>query len=245
MFSSQHDSLLKDQLEGQQLQTHARPKPHLRLSGVDFSHLVTPALYLSGDSLDYFTLPDGRLLAYLVDVSGSGTAAALMCMLIKSMVRHSVAMSRPLTAAMVLADVNRLLLEAGAGKHATMVCAIIDPAGHKLQWAHAGHTPRPIFFTTSSQLLTANGTPVGLFAGVDYSNHELELPERFSFVVCSDGIFDCLPQGSFAEREAMLVALVDAASGDFEQLCSGLQLAGRSKMPDDISVLVISRDSNE
>ncbi len=245
MLSIQHETLLRDQIEGQQLQSHARPKPSLELAGVHFAHLVRPALYLSGDSLDYFTLPDGRVLAYLLDVSGSGTAAALLCMLIKSMVRHSVAMSQEPDAAGVLSDVNRLLLEAGVGKYATMVCVILDSRQQTLQWAHAGHAPRPIFYDGHSERLTANGKPVGLFAEVDYANQLIRLPDSFSFVLFSDGIFDCLPAGSFERREEFLAQQVALTAGNFERLSAALQLQQLTQMPDDISLLVISRDINE
>jgi len=246
MLSIQYEALLKDQIEGQQLQIHARPGPELTLAGVDFAHVVVPALYLSGDAVDYFMLPDGRVLAYLVDVSGSGTAAALLCMFIKSMVRHSVAMNRELTASAVLTDVNRMLLAAETGKYATMICVIVDPAADHLQWAHGGHTPRPFFYSGGScSRLMDSGKPVGLFAEVDYINHELALPDSFSFVLFSDGIFDCLPGEDFTSGEQLLAAQVAQADGNFGRLRDTLSLTQLQQMPDDISMLVISRKINE
>jgi len=246
MPALEHEALLKDQQEGQMLQIHARPKPHLNIAGIDFAHSVKPALYLSGDAVDYFSLPDGRILAYLLDVSGSGTAAALLCMFIKSMVRHSVAMSKDISAASVLEDVNRMLLAAEIDKHASMVCIIVEPEQNKLQWANAGHTPRPLMWTeNSTQLLQDGGQLVGLFAEATYQNQTVNLAECFSFVVVSDGVLDCLPEASFAEREAELTTLVEQARGQFKTLHTRLDLSRPQQMPDDISMLVVSRNLYE
>lgn len=242
MSSLEHKALLQDQQEGQMLQIHARPKPHLNIAGIDFAHSVKPALYLSGDAVDYFSLPDGRILAYLLDVSGSGTAAALLCMFIKSMVRHSVAMSKDISAASVLGDVNRLLLEAGIDKHATMVCMIVEPEHNKLQWANAGHTPRPFFWSeNAAQLQLGGGQIIGLFADANYQNQVINLPKSFSFVVVSDGVLDCLPEASFAKREQQLVELIEQEQGVFSALHARLDLSRQQQMPDDISMLVVSR----
>ncbi len=83
LLQKQHALLLEDQLAGRQLQQQIRPTTPWQAQGIDFAHCVIPALYLTGDSLDYFVLPDGRLLLYLADVSGHGTASALISMLLK------------------------------------------------------------------------------------------------------------------------------------------------------------------
>lgn len=115
--------LLEDQKVGRSLQEHIRPRTGSVLHGIHFEHSIVPALHLSGDALD-FALPDGRILAYLLDVSGHGTAAALLSMFIKSTVRYSLALQPAATAASVLADVNQALLDAGMRKYGTMVCMI-------------------------------------------------------------------------------------------------------------------------
>src|SRR5699024_742257 len=82
------DVLLEDQRAGRSLQEHIRPRSGSWLGGIRFDHSIMPALYMSGDAVDFFSLPDGRILAYLLDVSGHGTAAALLSMFIKSTVRY-------------------------------------------------------------------------------------------------------------------------------------------------------------
>lgn len=238
--------LMQDQREGRLLQEHIRPRSGQILHDMRFEHQISPALCLSGDAVDYFKLPDGRVLAYLLDVSGHGTAAALLSMFIKSMVRYSLAMRSDVTAAGVLSDVNEALLDAGLHKYATMLCVIFSPQQNELEWSHAGHTPRPVFWTErGARLLYGQSQPVGLFAGADYQNERLAMPERFALCMFSDGILDALPADDFAGREALLVQLVERCAGDFSRLASALIDRHPGSHPDDRSVFVISRPGHE
>lgn len=236
--------LLEDQKVGRSLQEHIRPRTGSVLHGIRFEHRIMPALYLSGDALDFFTLPDGRILAYLLDVSGHGTAAALLSMFIKSTVRYSVAMQPMASAASVLADVNQALLDADMRKYGTMACMIFSPEDNRLQWSHAGHTPRPVWcHGESAQLLPGQGQPVGLFADASYINQELELPAEFALCLFSDGILDALPGTDLTSRETALVALVKQQKGGFTGLCSSLMMAETHM--DDRAIFVISRMGHE
>ncbi|MFB1011476.1 MAG: PP2C family protein-serine/threonine phosphatase [Thiopseudomonas sp.] len=239
------DVLLEDQRAGRSLQEHVRPRSGTQLDGIRFDHRVVPALELSGDALDFFRLADGRILAYLLDVSGHGTAAALLSMFIKSTVRHSLVMHPAATAASVLADVNQALLDAGMRKYGTMICMLFSPADNLLQWSHAGHTPRPVLWSPGreAQLLEGQGQPVGLFADAGYVDQQVQLPRGFALCLCSDGILETLPGDDLASREAALVARVQAAGGRFSALEQALVVP--DAQPDDRSVFVISRSVDE
>lgn len=236
--------LLQDQQAGRSLQEHIRPPSGSVVHGLRFEHSIVPALYLSGDALDFFSLPDGRILAYLLDVSGHGTAAALLSMFIKSTVRYSLALEPASTPASVLAAVNQALLDADMRKYGTMLCMIFSPQDNRLEWSHAGHTPRPVLWDgTGARLLTGQGQPVGLFSGASYELEQLLLPDRFSLCMFSDGVLDALQGNDLSSREEALATLVCQQGGGFSGLCSQLLLPGPHG--DDRSVFVISRAEHE
>ncbi|MBS7325901.1 MAG: serine/threonine-protein phosphatase [Thiopseudomonas sp.] len=239
------DVLLEDQRAGRSLQEHVRPRSGTQLEGIRFEHRIVPALELSGDALDFFQLADGRILAYLLDVSGHGTAAALLSMFIKSTVRHSLVMHPAVTAASVLADVNQALLDAGMRKYGTMICLLFSPAASLLQWSYAGHTPRPVLWLPGQtpQLLEGQGQPVGVFADALYVNQQLQLPASFALCLCSDGILDALPGDDLVSREAALLEQVQTAGGRFSALAQALLVP--DAQPDDRSIFVISRSVDE
>lgn len=236
-------NLQLDLQAGRSLQERIRPDSGQILQDILFEHEIRPALHLSGDALDFFPLPDGRLLAYLLDVSGHGAAAALLAMFIKSCVRHSLALLDSPTPGRILQDVNKALLEANTHKFATMVCLIINPADNQLVWSHAGHTPRPILWMDGqARQQSASGQPVGLFAEAEYAEHRLELPPQFAFCLFSDGVLNVLPGNDLLGREASLLHCVAECAGRFAGLADRLLLPAAGQ--DDRSVFVISRSAS-
>lgn len=249
LLQKQHALLLEDQRAGQQLQQQIRPKTPWEAQGIKFEHCVVPSLYLTGDSLDYFVLPDGRLLLYLADVSGHGTASALISMLVKNTVRefifgaHAARTDATLTPSSVLAYLNRRLLTYDSDRHVTLICAIVDTTQTLLHWCVAGHLPSPVLYSDGcATFLRGKGQPVGLFEHSVYSDEQMPLPQAFSLSLFSDGVLEVLPEKYLITREAALPKLISAAQGDYTQIVERLGLANCSNMPDDIAMLVLSRN---
>ncbi|MDY0248731.1 MAG: PP2C family protein-serine/threonine phosphatase [Pseudomonas sp.] len=248
-MQKQHTLLLDDQRAGLQLQQQIRPKTPWEAQCIKFEHCVIPALYLTGDSLDYFVLPDGRLFLYLADVSGHGTASALISMLVKNTVRefifgaHATHSDTTLTPATVLAYLNQRLLTYDSGRHVTLICAIVDTVQNLLHWCVAGHLPSPVLFSDGrATFLRGKGQPVGLFEHATYSDEQMVLPQAFSLTLFSDGILEVLPEKYLITREAALPKLISAAQGKYTQIVQRLGLDNCSNMPDDIAMLVLSRN---
>lgn len=242
-------ALLDDQLVAKALQQQIRPVTPWHAQGIVFEHCVVPALHLTGDSLDYFMLPDGRLFLYLADVSGSGTAAALISILLKGIVQEFVAShlddatAAQLTPAALLTYLNTRLLSYGSDRHVTLICMIVDTEHAVLQWSVAGHLPSPILYTQGrARFLTGQGQPVGLFEQAVFNNEQMPLPEAFSLSLFSDGVFDVMPEQHLITSEAALPKLITTAKGDYAAAVECLGLANCSNMPDDIAMLVLSRN---
>ena len=58
----------------------------------------------------------------------------------------------------------------------------------------------------------------------------------------ADGILEVLPGDSLKQREAVLPQLVEQANGNLSELRQILGLAKKGDMPDDIAMLVLSRN---
>jgi sigma-B regulation protein RsbU (phosphoserine phosphatase) len=123
----------------------------------------------------------------LADVSGKGTAAALLMSATRGMLRSlAEACSTP---AEVLDKLNGLLVEDfPAGKFVTLVYAVLDPATRSITFASAGHL-RPLLVDDSGPrfLDTERGLPLGLSCG-DYSQSTVALSKGSRLVFYSDGI---------------------------------------------------------
>jgi serine phosphatase RsbU (regulator of sigma subunit) len=81
-----------------------------------------------------------------------------------------------------------------------------------------------------------------LFEHAVHEDYVIDLPESFSLTMLSDGIFDLLPGQSLKEKEASLPQLIASAGGTLEGMREVFGLATSEDMPDDIALLVLSRN---
>ncbi|WP_263264923.1 two-component system response regulator RssB [Pseudomonas sp. RIT-PI-S] len=241
--------LQEDQNAGRQVQMNMLPVNPWVTDGFRFEHQIIPSLYLSGDFVDCFRVDERRVAFYLADVSGHGASSAFVTVLLKFMTTRLMFESRrnglmpEFRPSDVLSHINRGLINCKLGKHVTMVGGVINEETGRLTYSIGGHLPLPVFFTgDQAHYLQGRGLPVGLFDEASYTNHVVELPERFSLTLFSDGILDLLPGETLKDKEAALPEIVKAAGGSLDGLRQKFGLATLGEMPDDIAMLVLSRN---
>jgi serine phosphatase RsbU (regulator of sigma subunit) len=241
--------LQEDQNAGRQVQMNMLPVNPWVVDEFHFAHEIIPSLYLSGDFVDYFRVDERRVAFYLADVSGHGASSAFVTVLLKFMTTRLLfefrrnGVLRDFKPSEVLDHINRGLINCNLGKHVTMVGGVIDEETGKLTYSIGGHLPLPILYTpTEVRYLEGRGLPVGLFNEATYQDHVLDLPEAFSLTLLSDGILDLLPGDTLKEKEAVLPQMVKTAGGSLDGLRQIFGLATLGEMPDDIALLVLSRN---
>ena len=241
--------LEEDQNAGRHVQMNMLPQTPWVADGLQFAHQIIPSLYLSGDFVDYFRLDEHRVAFYLADVSGHGASSAFVTVLLKFMTTRLLYESRrggvlpEFKPSDVLAHINRGLLNCKLGKHVTMIGGVIDEQAGSLTYSIGGHLPLPVLFSEGeSHYLQGRGLPVGLFAEATYQDHVMQIPESFSLTLLSDGILDLLPGDTLKEKETLLPQLVSSAGGTLDGLRRVFGLAKLGDMPDDIALLVMSRN---
>lgn len=242
--------LRDDQAAGRQVQLNMLPPAPWVSGEFIFAHHIIPSLYLSGDFVDYFRISDTQLGFYLADVSGHGASSAFVTVLLKFMTTRLLYEQRKLKdqgpiaflPSDVLGHINRSLISCNLGKHVTMLGGVIDEQRQTLTYSIGGHLPLPVLLTGEKALyLQGKGRPVGLFDDAEYDNHEIPLPSTFSLTLCSDGVLDCIEGATLKEKEDRLPRLVEQANGDLHSFMRLLGLEEGKVMPDDISVLLLSR----
>lgn len=241
--------LQEDQNAGRQVQMNMLPVTPWSIEGLEFSHRIIPSLYLSGDFVDYFRVDERRVAFYLADVSGHGASSAFVTVLLKFMTTRLLYESRrngtlpEFKPSEVLAHINRGLINTKLGKHVTMLGGVIDLEKNSLTYSIGGHLPLPVLFVEGqASYLEGRGLPVGLFDDATYDDRVMELPPSFSLSLFSDGILDVLPGATLKEKEASLPEQVAAAGGTLDGLRQVFGLANLAEMPDDIALLVLSRN---
>jgi sigma-B regulation protein RsbU (phosphoserine phosphatase) len=184
---SERDIADREIQEARTIQQALLPKASPFIPGFAISGLSVPAGAMGGDWYDFIALEDGKLGVVLADVSGKGTAAALLMSATRGMLR-SLAEAH-CSPAEVLTKLNRLMAQDfPSGRFVTMVYAVLDPSKRTLTFACAGHLPPLLVSDHSAEFLqTQFGMPLGLGFG-EFSESTIALPAGSRFVIYSDGI---------------------------------------------------------
>ncbi|MFZ0292613.1 MAG: GAF domain-containing SpoIIE family protein phosphatase [Candidatus Sulfotelmatobacter sp.] len=177
--------------EARAIQQALLPKASPYIPGFAISGLSIPARAVGGDWYDFIPFPDGRWGLVLADVSGKGTAAALLMSATRGMLRSLA--EACCTPAEVLTKLNSLLVQDfPAGKFVTLVYAVLDPASRSVTFASAGHLHPLLVDDSGARFLdTERGLPLGLSCG-DYSQTTADLSPGSRLVFYSDGISEAV-----------------------------------------------------
>jgi sigma-B regulation protein RsbU (phosphoserine phosphatase) len=190
----EREKMSLDGREARAIQQALLPKSCPFIPGFTVSGLCIPAGAVGGDWYDFIPLSGGRWGLVLADVSGKGTAAALLMSATRGMLRSlAETASGP---GEVLDRLNRLLVDDfPSGKFVTMVYAVLDPTKHTLTYASAGHL-RPLLLERDGTrfLHSERGIPLGLGFG-SYSDLEISLSAGSRLVFYSDGITEAANSG--------------------------------------------------
>ncbi len=182
----QRQEMSREANEARKIQEALLPRSSPYIPGFSVTGLSTPAGAVGGDWYDFIAFDDGRWGLVLADVSGKGTAAALLMSATRGMLRSLATACCP---SEVLAKLNQLLVnDFPSGRFVTMVYAVLDPVTRTLTFASAGHL-RPLLIANSQSrfLDTERGLPLGIGSG-DYSSTQLQLAAGSRLLFYSDGI---------------------------------------------------------
>jgi len=237
--------LERDQRAGFQVQRGMMPRSPFKVGDVTFTHQIIPSLILSGDFIDYFELSDHRLLFYIADVSGHGASSAFVTVLLKNLSRHLYREYERLAlkdTGAILQWLNGELLESELEQHVTMFLGIVDNDKGKLEYSNAAHFPATILSSMGvTEFLEIGGLPLGLYEKVHYDVKVLDLPNEFTLVMFSDGVFEVMSQQTLKAKEDFLLSLVKSGHHSVVDLSDHLGLGKVGDVPDDIALFTVAR----
>ncbi len=176
-----------EEREARVIQQALLPKSSPFIPGFVISGLSIPAGAVGGDWYDFISFDDGCWGLVLADVSGKGTAAALLMSATRGMLRSlAQTCSGP---GEVLTRLNRLLVEDfPSGRFVTMLFAVLNPSTRTLTFSSAGHL-RPLLVDEQGArfLDSERGMPLGL-GTEEFSESQVQLSKGSRLVFYSDGI---------------------------------------------------------
>lgn len=183
----EREEMARDALEARSIQQALFPRSSPYIPGFAISGLCIPAGPVGGDWYDFIPMEGGLWALVLADVSGKGTAAALLMAATRGILRSLAEAS--CSPGQVLDRLNRMLVEDfPPARFVTMVYAVLNPEKRTLTLANAGHLQPLLICGQEARFLTTDsGMPLGLGLG-DFSEIEVELKPGSRLVLYSDGI---------------------------------------------------------
>jgi len=239
----QRQRMSREAEEARTLQQALLPRTSPLIPGFRVTGHSIPAGSVGGDWYDFIALRDGRWGLVLADVSGKGTAAALLMSATRGMLRSLAQTgSGP---AEVLTRLNNMMIEDFPdGRFVTMVYAELDPSSRVLRIANAGHlSPLLVDLNEPSGHRWINhehGLPLGISAS-KFSETEVTLGEHSRVAFYTDGITEAeIASGEEYGAERLLAQMqspdvtVDGLLADVRKFANGAGLR------DDATVILVS-----
>lgn len=218
--------------------------PGYELQGISF-----PCYEIGGDYYDFIQRDDGRMVIALGDVSGKGTAAALLMSSLHAAI-HAQTGSHD-TLVKTISAVNRYLADnIPPNRFVTLFYAELDPESGALSFLNAGHNPPLIVHAAGTvEQLASGGLPLGIKADADYREGRTHLQMGDVLVIYSDGVTEATsPNGEeFGPTRLYEVVSrnVDAsAAGIRDRIESALtKFSQGTQAADDITLVIVKRQS--
>jgi len=139
---------------------------------------------VGGDFCQILPRPDGSIFVAIGDVSGKGLQAAMLGAVVVGALR-SIADEQVAPAA-ALERLNQVLLRSESRAIITCLSMVLTTGG-EIVLANAGHLAP---YLNGAELLVEANLPLGILAGITYSQSTLELPAVSRITLLSDGVVE-------------------------------------------------------
>lgn len=236
--------LERELIAAQEAQRYLLPPPTGSVGGVEYAMLSRPGRLLSGDLFSVMGLRDGRVACFMGDVSGKGTAAAVLMSGLQARVSAVLARTGDLVEAITDANVYAAA-HAAAGRFVTLWAGILDHGAGTMRVVDAGHglvalsppdgVPRV--------LRVEGGPPLGVDGDYPFREVSVPLAPGARLVLFTDGVSEqCNVEARQFGVEGLLGALrpgaapAEEVAGVMERL---LDYAGTSQLMDDSTIALL------
>src|SRR5712692_10056535 len=237
----------REQQVASEIQQRFLPATAPQLVGYELQGISFPCYEIGGDYYDFIQREDGKLVVALGDVSGKGTAAALLMSSLHAAVHAQADTHNSLVK--TIGAVNKYLVESiPPNRFVTLFYAALDPKNGALEFLNAGHNPPLIVHAGGTmEQLASGGLPLGIMSDADFREGRTQLYPGDVLVIYSDGVSEATnPSGEeFGPTRLYEVVArnLDASAGGIRdriesaltKFCQGTPAA------DDITLVICKR----
>ncbi|OFW58880.1 MAG: hypothetical protein A2133_02320 [Actinobacteria bacterium RBG_16_64_13] len=230
------------------LLSHTRDR-HPRLDLHVYYRSGESRLGIGGDFVDYVVHGDSGLSFVIGDVSGHGPDAAALGATLRSGWRALADVGAPPRVMVQCLDRMLVAERSDARMFCTLLAGQLDLSIGSLTLANAGHPP-PLMVAEKASLLPVRPVlPLGCQNHNGWQAGSFDLPETWSLLLYTDGLFEGFVEPGSRERYGLdrLVERFDRAApgplpvSQLDEVLAELERANGKPPPDDVAVLLISK----
>lgn len=193
---------------------------------------------VSGDSLLYTKLQDGKYLLAISDGMGSGEEAKKSSQIVINMLQKLLNTGFNKESSIDLINTN--LLNVGKDVYATLDVAIVDLYKGNIEFIKAGCAPTYVKNKKKVQIIKSASLPTGIVKNISKEVIERKIEEEEVIVMCSDGIIDSNVE--YKNKALWVKYLLEDMEITNPQKCADIVLNeavdnNYGKVKDDMSVL--------
>ena len=245
----ERERLEREQQVASEIQQRFLPATAPIVAGYELQGISFPCYEIGGDYYDFIQREDGRLVVALGDVSGKGTAAALLMSSLHAAIHAQADIHDSLVK--TISAVNRYLVDSiPANRFVTLFYAELDPQNGSLSFLNAGHNPPLIVHIGGTmEQLASGGLPLGIMTNADFREGRTKLYPGDVLVIYSDGVSEATnPSGEefgptrlyevvARNMEASAGGIRDRIESALTKFCQGTPAA------DDITLVIVKRNA--
>lgn len=148
---------------------------------------------VGGDYYDYIDFGNNKVAVAMFDVSGKGVPAALIMVMIRSILR-TIASLEEETKDVITKLNNTVSQDIVEDRYATGFYLLFDAEKGIMSYTNAGHGPLVLYRSAqdSFEYLDTEGMPVGIMAGVEYGMNYITLEKGDIAILYTDGITEAM-----------------------------------------------------
>jgi len=196
--------------DANQVQMGLMPKAAPEIEGIEIAGKCLPANTVSGDFFDYLESAKQNEIALVVaDVTGKAMKGAMNAVMADGVLRATAKTQKQLSPASLMTELNDVLKGSMEwGMNITMVIGVIhrnrvlgknhvlersegSVSVDSLTLANAAHHAHPLLLRHGEiQILKTGGLPLGMRAGIQYSEEQFTLQSGDVVILMTDGIIE-------------------------------------------------------
>ena len=230
-----------------EIQQRFQPSGPPSIEGYEFEGISFSCYEIGGDYYDFVERHDGTMFIALGDVSGKGTAAALLMSSLHAAIHAQVAAKSSLHE--TVTSINKYLADnTPANRFITLFLAELDLATGEIKFINAGHNP-PLLARADGSIeqLASGGLPLGIMPFAEYEAGTITLNSRDVLIIYSDGVSEA---NNLNEDEFGLDRLSDVIRANVNSSASGIrdkvesslsEFTGTAAPNDDITLVIVKK----